>query len=194
MPVGVPKVCFLIPGDEEPSWVDINRLYRQRGLFLFSDLDSEMSNQLIGLIVFLSIDDYTQDLYLFISSPGGGIIPGVALYDVMQIVLPYVHTIGMGVVASMASFVLTGGEITNRIALPNARVMIHQPTGMFSEDPSEDYAGETMEMLRMRFRVTATYAQRTGKSFWIVAVDMERDTFMSALEAHIYGIVDNVGI
>nr|YP_010041315.1 clpP-like protease [Alniphyllum fortunei]QPA36093.1 clpP-like protease [Alniphyllum fortunei] len=194
MPVGVPKVSFRIPGDEEESWVDLNRLYRQRGLFLFNDLDSEMSNQLVGLIVFLSIEDSTKDLYLFISSPGGGIIPGVALYDIMQIVLPYVHTIGLGVVASMASFVLVGGEVTNRIALPNARVMIHQPAGIFPEEPAEDYSSETMEVLRMRFRVTATYAQRTGKPFWIVSVDMERDTFMSALEANIYGIVDSVGI
>lgn len=98
----------------------INRLYRERLLFLGQEVDSEISNQLIGLMIYLSIEDDTKDLYLFINSPGGWVIPGVALYDTMQFVLPDVHTICMGSAASMGSFILVGGEITKRLAFPHA--------------------------------------------------------------------------
>ncbi|MFS7889022.1 putative endopeptidase Clp [Helianthus anomalus] len=98
----------------------INRLYRERLLFLGQEVDSEISNQLIGLMIYLSIEDDTQDLYLFINSPGGWVIPGVALYDTMQFVQPDVHTICMGSAASMGSFILVGGEITKRLAFPHA--------------------------------------------------------------------------
>lgn len=98
----------------------INRLYRERLLFLGQGVDSEISNQLIGLMVYLSIEDDTKDLYLFINSPGGWVIPGVAIYDTMQFVQPDVHTICMGLAASMGSFLLVGGEITKRLAFPHA--------------------------------------------------------------------------
>ncbi|KAI3499654.1 hypothetical protein L1887_35458 [Cichorium endivia] len=98
----------------------INRLYRERLLFLGQEVDSEISNQLIGLMIYLSIEDDTKDLYLFINSPGGWVIPGVALYDTMQFVQPDVHTICMGSAASMGSFILVGGEITKRLAFPHA--------------------------------------------------------------------------
>lgn len=102
------------------NFVLINRLYRERLLFLGQEVDSEISNQLIGLMVYLSIEDDTKDLYLFINSPGGWVIPGVAIYDTMQFVRPDVHTICMGLAASMGSFILVGGEITKRLAFPHA--------------------------------------------------------------------------
>ena len=98
----------------------INRLYRERLLFLGQEVDSEISNQLIGLMVYLSIENDTKDLYLFINSPGGWVIPGVAIYDTMQFVRPDVQTICMGLAASMGSFILAGGEITKRLAFPHA--------------------------------------------------------------------------
>ena len=98
----------------------INRLYRERLLFLGQEVDNEISNQLIGLMVYLSIEDDTKDLYLFINSPGGWVIPGVAIYDTIQFVQPDVHTICMGLAASMGSFILVGGEITKRLAFPHA--------------------------------------------------------------------------
>ena len=98
----------------------INRLYRERLLFLGQEVDSEISNQLIGLMVFLSIEDDTKDLYLFINSPGGWVIPGLGIYDTMQFVQPDVQTICMGLAASMGSFILVGGEITKRLAFPHA--------------------------------------------------------------------------
>lgn len=116
----VPKGCnfFLFP--KRYNFVLINRLYRERLLFLGQEVDSEISNQLVGLMVYLSIEDGTKDLYLFINSPGGWVIPGIAIYDTMQFVSPDVHTICMGLAASMGSFILVGGEITKRLAFPHA--------------------------------------------------------------------------
>nr|YP_009513328.1 clpprotease proteolytic subunit [Sphagneticola calendulacea]ASS18419.1 clpprotease proteolytic subunit [Sphagneticola calendulacea]QKZ95101.1 Clpprotease proteolytic subunit [Parthenium hysterophorus] len=195
MPIGVPKVPFRSPGEEDASWVDIiNRLYRERLLFLGQEVDSEISNQLIGLMIYLSIEDDTQDLYLFINSPGGWVIPGVALYDTMQFVQPDVHTICMGSAASMGSFILVGGEITKRLAFPHARVMIHQPAGSFSEVATGEFILEVGELLKLRETLTRVYVQRTGKPLWVVSEDMERDVFMSATEAQAYGIVDLVAV
>nr|YP_010637801.1 clp protease proteolytic subunit [Saxifraga consanguinea]WBQ50443.1 clp protease proteolytic subunit [Saxifraga consanguinea] len=195
MPIGVPKVPFRIPGEEDASWVDVyNRLYRERVLFLGQEVDSEISNQLIGLMVYLSIEDDTQDLYLFINSPGGWVISGVAIYDTMQFVIPDVHTICMGLAASMGSLILVGGEITKRIAFPHARVMIHQPAASFSEGKTGEFILEAKELLKLRETITRVYVQRTGKSLWVVSEDLERDVFMSATEAQAHGIVDLVGV
>ncbi|XP_052623917.1 ATP-dependent Clp protease proteolytic subunit-like [Lactuca sativa] len=198
MPIGVPKVPFRSPGEEDASWVDIyNRLYRERLLFLGQEVDSEISNQLIGLMIYLSIEDDTKDLYLFINSPGGWVIPGVALYDTMQFVQPDVHTICMGSAASMGSFILVGGEITKRLAFPHANeawVMIHQPAGSFSEVATGEFILEVGELLKLRETLTRVYVQRTGKPLWVVSEDMERDVFMSATEAQAYGIVDLVAV
>lgn len=98
----------------------LNRLYRERLLFLGQEVQSEISNQLMGLMVYLSIEDDTKDLYLFINSPGGWVISGVGIYDTMQFVRPDVHTICIGLAASMGSFILVGGEITKRLAFPHA--------------------------------------------------------------------------
>ncbi|KAG4128294.1 hypothetical protein ERO13_D09G012400v2 [Gossypium hirsutum] len=125
MPIGVPKVPFRNLREEGSVWgynfILINLLYRERLLFLGQEVDSEMSNQLIGIMVYLSIENDTKELYLFINSPGGWVIPRVAIYDTMQFVQPNVHTICMGLVASMGSFLLAGREITKRLAFPHAR-------------------------------------------------------------------------
>ncbi|KAB2011364.1 hypothetical protein ES319_D09G014100v1, partial [Gossypium barbadense] len=122
IPIGVPKVPFRNLREEGSVWVDIyNLLYRERLLFLGQEVDSEMSNLLISIMVYLSIENDTKELYLFINSPGGWVIPRVAIYDTMQFVQPNVHTICMGLVASMGSFLLAGREITKRLAFPHAR-------------------------------------------------------------------------
>nr|UEN67086.1 clp protease proteolytic subunit [Sophora franchetiana] len=198
MPIGVPKVPFRSPGEEDASWVDIyliNRLYRERLLFLGQEIDSEISNQLIGLMVYLSIEDDNQDLYLFINSPGGWVIPGIAIYDTMQFVQPDVQTVCMGLAASMGSFILAGGEITKRLAFPHAcRVMIHQPASSFYEAQTGEFILEAEELLKLRETITRVYVQRTGKPLWLVSEDMERDVFMSATEAQAHGIVDLVAV
>nr|YP_010398390.1 clp protease proteolytic subunit [Gentiana frigida]YP_010460950.1 clp protease proteolytic subunit [Gentiana algida]UGY85214.1 clp protease proteolytic subunit [Gentiana algida]UGY85297.1 clp protease proteolytic subunit [Gentiana algida]UQK94750.1 clp protease proteolytic subunit [Gentiana frigida]UUF67983.1 clp protease proteolytic subunit [Gentiana algida]UUF68068.1 clp protease proteolytic subunit [Gentiana algida] len=191
MPIGVPKVPFRSPGEGEASWVDVNRLYRERLLFLGQAVDSEISNQLIGLMIYLSIEDDNKNLYLFINSPGGWVIPGIAIYDTMQFVRPDVHTICMGLAASMGSFILVGGEITFYFII---RVMIHQPASSFYEAPTGEVILEAEELLKLRETITRVYGQKTGKSLWVVSEDMERDVFMSATEAQAYGIVDLVAV
>nr|YP_009557265.1 clp protease proteolytic subunit [Asteropeia rhopaloides]QBC71408.1 clp protease proteolytic subunit [Asteropeia rhopaloides] len=195
MPIGVPKVPFRIPGDEEASWVDVyNRLYRERFIFLGQEVDSEISNLITGLLVYFSIEDNTRDFFLFINSPGGLAMPGIAIYDTMQLVRPDVHTICIGVAASTASFILVGGEITKRLAFPCARVMIHQPASSFFEAKTGEIFREGEEVLRIRETITKAYVQRTGKPLWVISEDMERDAFMSATEAQAHGIVDLVGV
>lgn len=121
MPLGVPKVPFLVPGDDEASWIDLyNRLFQERLLFLGQEVNSEISNQLVGLMVYLSLEDKNKDLYLFINSPGGEVISGMAIFDTMQFVEAEVQTVCVGLAASMGSLLLVGGEITKRLAFPHA--------------------------------------------------------------------------
>nr|YP_009893871.1 ATP-dependent protease subunit [Cleomella lutea]AMC30874.1 ATP-dependent Clp protease proteolytic subunit [Cleomella serrulata]QKK40244.1 ATP-dependent protease subunit [Cleomella lutea] len=195
MPIGVPKVPFRDSGEGDISWVDIyNRLYRERLFFLGQEVDSEISNQLISLMIYLSIEKDTKDLYLFINSPGGWVISGMAIYDTMQFVRPDVQTICMGLAASISSFILVGGAITKRIAFPHARVMIHQPGSSFYEAQTGEFVLEAEELLKVRETITRVYVQRTGKPIWVVSEDMERDVFMSATEAQAHGIVDLVAV
>nr|UUA66959.1 clp protease proteolytic subunit [Parnassia oreophila]UUA67049.1 clp protease proteolytic subunit [Parnassia oreophila] len=194
MPIGVPRVPFRNPGDYDASWVDVNRLYRERLLFLGQVIDNNISNQLIALLVYLSMESDTKDLYLFINSPGGWVIPGIAVYDTMQFVRPDVQTICLGLAASMGSFILVGGKITKRLAFPHARVMIHQPSSAFYEAQTGEFVLEAEELLKLRETVTRVYVQRTGKPLWVVSEDMERDVFMSAPEAQAHGIVDLVAV
>nr|YP_009123182.1 clp protease proteolytic subunit [Dunalia obovata]YP_009128206.1 clp protease proteolytic subunit [Saracha punctata]YP_009128864.1 clp protease proteolytic subunit [Iochroma loxense]YP_009139493.1 ClpP [Saracha nigribaccata]YP_009142351.1 clp protease proteolytic subunit [Iochroma tingoanum]YP_009252617.1 clp protease proteolytic subunit [Iochroma lehmannii]AJR30403.1 clp protease proteolytic subunit [Vassobia breviflora]AJS14529.1 clp protease proteolytic subunit [Eriolarynx australis]A len=195
MPIGVPKVPFRFSGEDDGLWIDIyNRLYRERLLFLSQGITSELSNQLIGLLVFLSMEDDAKEMHLFINSPGGWVIPGIALYDTMQIVLPEIHTVCVGLAASMASFILVGGEITKRIAFPHARVMMHQPASGFYMAQVGEFVLEAEELLKLRETLTRVYAQRTGNPLWVVSEDLERDIFMSATEAQAYGIVDLVAV
>nr|YP_009568946.1 clp protease proteolytic subunit [Physena sessiliflora]YP_009569475.1 clp protease proteolytic subunit [Physena madagascariensis]QBC68869.1 clp protease proteolytic subunit [Physena madagascariensis]QBC68945.1 clp protease proteolytic subunit [Physena sessiliflora] len=194
MPVGVPKVPFRIPGEEDASWVDLyNRVYRGRSLFLGSALEAEISNNIIGLMIYLGIEDPTQEMYLFINSPGGSVIYGVGIFDTIQLVKPQVTTIGMGIAASMAALILLGGEMTKRIAFPHVRVMIHQPASAYFNGKSEDCIFDSEELLKIRHNVVEIFARRTGKPYEVVSEDIERDVFMSATEAAAYGIVDFVG-
>nr|YP_009457886.1 clp protease proteolytic subunit [Durio zibethinus]AUN44901.1 clp protease proteolytic subunit [Durio zibethinus] len=192
MPVGIPKVPFQVPGDNDASWVDIyNRIYRERLLFLGKELDIQTSNQLAGIMIYLSIESNSRDLFFFINSPGGGIVSGLSLFDTMQAVEPDVHTLAMGLTASIAAFLLVGGEITKRRAFPHARrVMIHQPISMLKDDGFKDWVMETDEVMKMQEDIIEAYVQRTGQPRWVINKDMERDNFMSAKEAKDHGIVD----
>nr|YP_010756688.1 clp protease proteolytic subunit [Melochia pyramidata]UNV38406.1 clp protease proteolytic subunit [Melochia pyramidata] len=195
MPIGVPRVPFRIPGEEDSVWVDIyNRLYRDRVLFLGQEVDSEISNQLISLLIYLTMENENKEAFMFINSPGGWVVPGLAVYDTMQFVKPDVHTICMGLGASMGSFLLVGGAITKRVAFPHARVMIHQPANSYFEAQTGEFILEAEELLKLRESITRVYIQRTGKPSWVVNEDMERDVFMSATEAQAHGIIDHVAL
>nr|YP_010454838.1 clp protease proteolytic subunit [Senna alata]UUA03674.1 clp protease proteolytic subunit [Senna alata] len=194
MPIGVPRVPFRIPGEEDATWVDVYRLYRERLFFLGQEVDSELSNQFVGLLIYFSLEDETKDFYLFINSPGGWVVPGIAIYDTMQFVQPDIQTICMGLAASMGSFLLAGGEITKRLAFPHAWVMIHQPASSFYEAQTGEFILEAEELLKLRETITRVYVQRTGKPLWVVSEDLERDVFMSAAEAQAHGIIDRVAV
>ena len=194
MPVGVPKVPYRLTEDSVADWVDLyNRLYRERYLFLCQDLNAELSNQLIGLMIYLNAEDDSKGLFMYINSPGGSVTGGIGVYDVMNFVAATVTTICVGTAASMASFVLNGGTRGHRIALPNARVMIHQPGGG-SRGQTSLVLSEAKEMLRMNQEVVNIYAERTGKTPGQIRIDMKRDQYMSAREAKGYGLVDQVAV
>nr|YP_010832262.1 ATP-dependent Clp protease proteolytic subunit [Astragalus sieversianus]WFG51700.1 ATP-dependent Clp protease proteolytic subunit [Astragalus sieversianus] len=197
MPVGIPKVPFFFPEDDEDedaSWIDLyNRSYEERLLFLGQEINSEISNQIVGLMVYLSIADKTRDIYLFINSPGGGVISGMSIYDGMHFVEADVQTVCVGVAASMAALILVGGVITQRLAFPHAwRIMIHQPASSYLDGQSVECMMEIYEIQKMSENIINTYAQRTGKPAWQIEKDMKRDSFMSAEEAQAYGLVDMV--
>ncbi|KAM0932015.1 putative endopeptidase Clp [Dioscorea sansibarensis] len=158
MPIGVPKVPFRSPGEEDAVWVDKDYFFWAKRLIMRSQ------NQLVGLMVYLSIEDATRDLYLFINSPGGWVIPGMAIYDTMQFVLPDVHTICMGLAAFDGSLILVGGEITKRLAFPHAWVMIHQPASSFYEAQAGEFILEAEELLKLRETLTKVYVQKNGQS------------------------------
>ena len=198
MPIGVPKVEFELVGDssEESSgeWIDIyNQLYENRVLFLCNKLDDELANQLVAIMVYLDSEDESEEFYLYINSPGGSVISGIALYDGMNFIKADVNTICSGTASSMASFVLAGGAKEKRTALPNSRIMIHQPEGG-NEGQASEVLLESEEVRHLRQDVAKIYAQRTGQNLNTILRDMDRDQFMSAKEAKQYGLVDNVAV
>nr|QKK47906.1 ATP-dependent protease subunit [Parrya pinnatifida] len=202
MPIGVPKVFFLLPEDQDDSdsdsdpdsWVDVyDRLYRERLLFLGQEAEPEVSNHIMGLMVVLSLADPIREFFLFINCPGGGVISGIGIFDTIQAVPQDVHTVCMGLAASVASFILVGGSETKRIAYPHSRVMMHQPASSFFELPLGEFIVDSDELLKIRETMVGVYVQRTGKPFWTISEDMERDVFLSPEEAQTHGIVDLIG-
>ena len=192
MPVGVPKVAYRLPGEENARWVDLfHRLFRARVLFFCRELRDELANQLIGVMVHLNREDPSEDLYMYINSPGGSVTGGIGVYDMMNFIEADVNTICTGVAASMASFILAGGTRGKRMAFPRSRIMIHQPEGG-SLGQATEVVSESEEVIRLRRLVAEIYADRTGQSFNTILRDMDRDQFMSAREAKQYGLVDNL--
>lgn len=192
MPIGVPKVAYRVPGSTQGDWVDIyNRLYRERIIFLGQEIDDEICNQIIALMLFSDAENPNDPLYLYINSPGGSVIAGLALYDTMRHVSSPVITCNVGMAASMASFILGAGERGKRVALPNSRVMIHQPMGG-SEGQAEDIRVEAEQILKIKGTLVTMYAQMTGNTREQVFKDLDRDNYMSAQQALEYGLIDKI--
>ena len=191
-PIGVPKVAYRVPGAPSADWVDIyNRLYRERIIFLGQEIDDEIANQIIAVMLYLDSEDNSKPIYLYINSPGGSVISGLALYDTMKHIKSEVVTINVGLAASMASFILAAGEKGKRLALPHSRIMIHQPMGG-AQGQASDIEVEAQQILRIRKSLTEDYAQMTGRPYEKVLQDMDRDNFMSSYEAVEYGLIDRV--
>ena len=156
-----------------------------------SEVEDNMANTIVAQMLFLEAEDPDKDIYLYINSPGGVVTAGMAIYDTMQYIKPDVSTICIGQAASMGSLLLTAGAKGKRFALPNARIMIHQPLGG-ARGQSTDVQIQAKELLRIRQMLNEILSQRTGKSMEQIEADTERDNFMSAAEAVEYGLVDKV--
>lgn len=192
MPIGVPKVAYRVPGSQSADWVDIyNRLYRERIIFLGSEIDDELANQVIGVMLYLDSEDSEKPIYLYINSPGGSVISGLAIYDCMQHIKSEVITINLGLAASMGSFILAAGSKGKRLALPSSRTMIHQPMGG-AQGQAQDIKNEAAQIMRIRDNLVKMYSMMTGQTQDTIMKDLDRDNFMSAYEAMEYGLIDRV--
>lgn len=193
MPIGVPKVPYRLPSEKHLQWVDIyNYLSRERILFLTQDLTDEITNQLIGLLLYLNSEDRKRDIFLYVNSPGGSVICGLSLVDTIQYIKADVNTINIGTAASIASFVVARGNQKKRLALPHARFIIHQPEGGSKGQATEIFA-EAEEVIRLRRAIGRLYSEFTGQSLNQIAKDLDRDAFLNAKQACEYGLIDLVG-
>jgi ATP-dependent Clp protease protease subunit len=168
-----------------------SRLLKERVVFMVGPVDDYMANVIVAQLLFLESENPDKDINLYINSPGGVVTAGMAIYDTMQFIKPDVSTICIGQAASMGSFLLAAGAKGKRYSLPNSRVMIHQPSGGFSGMAS-DIAIHAKEILALKHRLNETLARHTGQPVEKVERDVDRDNFMSALDAKAYGIVDAV--
>ena len=168
-----------------------SRLLKERLIFLVGPIDDHMANVVVAQLLFLEADNPEKDISIYINSPGGVVTAGMAIYDTMQYIKPNVSTTCIGQAASMGALLLAAGEAGKRYALPNSRVMIHQPLGGY-QGQATDIDIHAREILTLRSRLNEVLAKHTGQSLETIARDTERDNFKSAFEAQAYGLVDQV--
>jgi ATP-dependent Clp protease, protease subunit len=193
MPIGVPSVPYRLPGSTYERWIDIyTRLNQERIIFLGQEVTDSLANSIIAAMLYLDSDDQTKPIYIYINSPGGSVTAGMAIYDTMQHIKSEVVTICVGLAASMGAFLLAAGSKGKRLALPNARIMIHQPLGGTGRRQASDIEIEAREILRIRDSLNSILAERCGQPLEKIERDTDRDYFMSAQEAKEYGLIDSV--
>jgi ATP-dependent Clp protease protease subunit len=193
MPIGTPSVPYRLPGSQYERWVDIyTRLGVERILFLGSEVNDGIANSLVAQMLYLDSDDNSKPIYLYINSPGGSVTAGLAIFDTIQYVKSEVITICVGLAASMGAFLLAAGTKGKRLALPHARIMIHQPLGGTSQRQASDIEIEAREILRIKDMLNQSLAEMSGQSLEKIAKDTDRDYFLSAAEAKAYGLIDRV--
>ena len=175
----------------ERSFDIYSRMLSERVVFLGQAIDDQVANLIVAQIIHLESEDPDKEISLYINSPGGVVYAGLAIYDAMQFVRPDVRTICYGVGMSMAALLLAGGAEGKRMALPNARILIHQPSGGF-EGPASDIEIHARETLSIRAKLDEMYAKHTGQTKKRVHEDMDRDRFFTAAEAADYGLIDAV--
>ena len=186
----VPMVVGQTPRGERAFDI-YSRLLKERIIFLTGPIDDYISNLIIAQLLFLESENPEKDISIYINSPGGIISSGLAIYDTMQFVKPEVATLCVGQAASMGSLLLAGGAAGKRFALPNSRVMIHQPLGGFQGQAS-DIEIHAKEILVMKQKVNEILAKHTGKTLKKIEQDTDRDNFLNADEAKSYGIIDDI--
>ncbi|MGE4489778.1 MAG: ATP-dependent Clp endopeptidase proteolytic subunit ClpP [Kiritimatiellales bacterium] len=191
------KAQMLIPmvieqtGRGERSYDIYSRLLKERIIFLGTEINDDVSNLVVAQLLFLQSEDAEKDISIYINSPGGVVTAGMAIYDTMQFLKCPITTYCIGQAASMGAVLLTAGAKGKRYALPNSRIMIHQPLGG-SQGQATDIEIQTKEILRMKKRLNEILAEHTGKPLKTIEKDTDRDFFMSAEEAVKYGLIDEV--
>ena len=175
----------------ERSFDIYSRLLNDRVVFLGTPIDSDVANLVIAQLLHLEADDPEKDIQLYVNSPGGVVYAGLAIYDTMRFIKPDVATTCCGIAMSMGSLILAGGERGKRFALPNSRILIHQPTGGY-QGQSSDIEIHARETLALRAQLDALYAKHTGQTAEQINADSERDRYMTPEEAVAYGLVDRI--
>ncbi|MFQ1021886.1 ATP-dependent Clp endopeptidase proteolytic subunit ClpP [Avibacterium paragallinarum] len=175
----------------ERSYDIYSRLLKERVIFLSGQVEDNMANLIVAQLLFLESENPDKDISIYINSPGGSVTAGMAIYDTMQFIKPDVRTLCIGQACSMGAFLLAGGTPGKRAALPNARVMIHQPLGGFRGQAS-DIQIHAQEILKIKQTLNEKLAFHTGQSLAKIENDTDRDNFMSAEEAKAYGLIDEV--
>ena len=178
-------------GRSERAFDIYSRLLKERIVFLGTPIEDSIASLVIAQLLFLEADDDKKDIYLYINSPGGIITAGMGVYDTMQYIKPDVATICLGQAASMAAFLLAGGSKGKRSALPNSRIMLHQPLGG-AEGQATDIKIQADEILRMKKQLNTILAKNTGQTQKKIETDTDRNNFMSSTEAKKYGIIDTI--
>ncbi|CAM5392339.1 ATP-dependent Clp endopeptidase proteolytic subunit ClpP [Eoetvoesiella caeni] len=192
-PTGLGYVPIVVEqsGRGERSYDIYSRLLRERVIFFVGPVNDQSANLVVAQLLFLESENPDKDISLYINSPGGSVYAGLAIYDTMQFVKPDVSTLCTGIAASMGAFLLAAGAKGKRYTLPNSRIMIHQPSGG-AQGQASDIQIQAKEILNLRESLNTILAHSTGQPVERIAVDTERDNFMSAQDAVSYGLVDKV--
>ena len=178
-------------GRGERAYDIYSRLLRERIIFLVGPVNDQSANVVVAQLLFLESENPDKDISFYINSPGGSVSAGMSIFDTMQFIKPDVSTMCIGMAASMGAFLLTAGAKGKRLALPNSKIMIHQPSGG-AQGQATDIEITAREILKTREQLNRIYADRTGQSFEKICNDMERDFYMSPTEALEYGLIDKV--
>ncbi len=189
--LGLVPIVIETSGRGERAYDIYSRLLRERVVFLVGPVADATANLVVAQLLFLESENPDKDISFYINSPGGSVSAGLAIFDTMQFIKPDVSTLCMGIAASMGAFLLAAGSKGKRFALPNARVMIHQPSGG-AQGQAADIEIQAREILYLRERLNAILADKTGQPVDRIARDTDRDTFMSAEDAVSYGLIDRV--
>ncbi|MFN9804992.1 MAG: ATP-dependent Clp endopeptidase proteolytic subunit ClpP [Betaproteobacteria bacterium] len=189
--LGMVPIVIEQSGRGERAYDIYSRLLRDRVVFLVGPVNDQTANLVIAQMLFLESENPDKDISLYINSPGGSVYAGMAIYDTMQFIKPDVSTICVGMAASMGAFLLAAGAKGKRFALPNSRIMIHQPSGG-SQGQASDIEIQAREILYLRERLNGILAERTGQPVERISRDTDRDNFMSAEDAVSYGIIDKI--
>ena len=189
--LGMVPMVIETSGRGERAYDIYSRLLRERIVFLVGPVNDHSANLVVAQLLFLESENPDKDISLYINSPGGSVSAGMSIYDTMQFIKPQVSTLCMGMAASMGAFLLAAGEKGKRFALPNSKIMIHQPLGG-AQGQATDIEIHAREILKTREQLNRILAERTGQSLEKIQADTERDYFMSADEASTYGLIDQV--